>query len=55
MHLAKLYGPVAKTQTLPDFKKVFLEELNVTNILVFLRAVLLGESRLNAGTIKISD
>ena len=55
MHLARLYGPVIKTQTLPDFKKVFLEELNVTNILAFLREVLLEESRLIASAIKISD
>ena len=55
MQLIKLYGPVVKTQTMPDFKNVFLEKLSVTNILAFLRAVLLEESRLNAGTIKISD
>ena len=55
MQLIKLYGPVVKTQTLPDFKNVFLEKLTVTNILAFLRAVLLEESRLNAGTIKIAD
>ena len=55
MQLIKLYGPVVKTQTEPDLKNVFLEKLNVTNILAFLRAVLLEERRMNAGTIKISD
>jgi hypothetical protein len=55
MHLIKTYGPVVKTQIQPDFKNVFLEKLTVSNILAFLRAVLLEESRLNAGTVKISD